>query len=70
MFSNIATLMYLFTLCVDIGESFQDDSLIQDFEADFPQKVILKMLISGITAFLLFVFSVFLRSFDHLNLKL
>ena len=27
-----------------MGESFQDYSLIQDFEADFPQKVSLKML--------------------------
>ena len=37
------------TCCEDIdqlsmGESFQDYSLIQDFEADFPQKVSLKML--------------------------
>ena len=28
----------------DMGESFQDYSWIQDFEADFPQKVSLKML--------------------------
>ena len=27
-----------------IGESFQDYSWIQDFEADFPEKVSLKML--------------------------
>ena len=27
-----------------MGESFQDSSWIQDFEADFPQKVSLKML--------------------------
>ena len=27
-----------------MGESFQDYSWIQDFEADFPQKVSLKML--------------------------
>ena len=27
-----------------MGESFQDYSRIQDFEADFPQKVSLKML--------------------------
>ena len=27
-----------------MGESFQDHSLIQDFEADFPKKVSLKML--------------------------
>ena len=30
-----------------MGESFQDYSWIQDFEDDFPQKVILKMLNSG-----------------------
>ena len=29
---------------VYMGESFQDYSWIQDFEDDFPQKVILKML--------------------------
>ena len=27
-----------------MGECFQDDSLIQDFEADFPQEVRLKIL--------------------------
>ena len=27
-----------------MGESFQDYSWIQDFEADFPQKIILKIL--------------------------
>ena len=30
-----------------MGESFQDYSWIQDFEADFPQKVNLKMLNYG-----------------------
>ena len=30
-----------------MGESFQDYSWIQDFEADFPQKVSLKMLNSA-----------------------
>ena len=29
---------------INMGESFQDYSWIQDFEADFPQKVRLKML--------------------------
>ena len=29
---------------IDMDESFQDFSWIQDFEDDFPQKVILKML--------------------------
>ena len=28
----------------DMGESFQEYAWIQDFEADFPQKVSLKML--------------------------
>ena len=27
-----------------MGETFQDDSWIQDFEADFPQKISLKIL--------------------------
>ena len=41
------------TLClgsiemVHMGESFQDYSWIQDFEADFPKKVSLKMLNSA-----------------------
>ena len=30
-----------------MGDIFQDYSLIQDFEADFPQKVSLKILNSG-----------------------
>ena len=34
-----------YTLCM--GESLQDYSWIQDFEADFPQKVSLKMLNSA-----------------------
>ena len=35
---------YLFGTGVHMGEKFQDYSWIQDFEDDFPQKVILKML--------------------------
>ena len=31
-------------LAIYMGESFQDYSWIQDFEDDFPQKVILKVL--------------------------
>ena len=33
--------------CSHMGESFQDYSLIQDFKADFPEKVSLKMLNSA-----------------------
>ena len=47
-----------------MGESFQD------FEADFPQKVSLKMLNNGDHNSLFDLFSVCLRTFDHLNLKL
>ena len=35
---------YILEFSVPMGESFQDQSWIQDFEADFPQKVSLKML--------------------------
>ena len=35
---------HMFGLRNPVGESFQDYSWIQDFEADFPQKVSLKML--------------------------
>ena len=53
-----------------MGESFQDYSWIQDFEADFPQKVSLKML--NLAEFNSFfdLFSVHLWAIDHLNLKL
>ena len=53
-----------------MGESFQDYSWIQDFEADFPQKVSLKIL--NQTDFNSFseLFSVHLLAIDHLLLKL
>ena len=50
----------------DMGEGFQDYSGIQDFEADFPQKVSLKML--NLAEYYSFsdLFSVHLRTIDHL----
>ena len=54
MFTWVHTALYgLFTLPVfelisSMGESFQDYSWIQDFEDDFPQKVILKCWIKEI----------------------
>ena len=51
-----------------IGGSFQDYSLIQDFEADFPQKVSLKMLKKGDYHSFSDLFSVCQRTIDHLNL--
>ena len=53
-----------------MGKSFQDYSLIQDFEADFPQKVSLKMLNLGDHNSCSDLFSVCLRTFEHLNFKL
>ena len=53
-----------------LGESFQDYSLIQDFEDDFLQKVILKMLNEGDYISFSGLFSVCLRTIDHLILKL
>ena len=53
-----------------MGESFQDNSRIQDFEDDFPQGVILKMLNKGDYISFSDLFSVCLRTIDHLILKL
>ena len=50
-------------LCM--GESFQDYSWIQDFEADFPLKVSLKMLSSAGNNSFYGVVSVYLKVFDH-----
>ena len=49
------------------GESFQDYSWIQDFEADILRKVSLKMLNYGDHNSFSDLFSVFLRIFDHLT---
>ena len=57
-------------LSICMGESFQDYSWIQDFEADFLQKASLKMLNWGDDNSFSDLFSVFLRTIDHLNLKL
>ena len=51
-----------------MGESFQDYSWIQDFEDDFSQKV--KLLNSGDYISFSDLFSVCLRTTNHLNLKL
>ena len=53
-----------------MGESIQDYSLFQDFEADFTQKVSLIMLNWGDYNSFFDLFSVCLKTFDHLNLKL
>ena len=49
---------------------FQDYSWIHDFEADFSQKVSLKMLNLGDHNSFSDLFSVCVRTIDHLNLKL
>ena len=53
-----------------MGESFQDCSWIQDFEADFSQKVSLKILNLADSNSFLDLFSVYLKMIDCLNLKL
>ena len=53
-----------------MGESFQDYSWIQNFEADFPQKVSLKMLNKGDHNSFSGLFSVCLRTFDHSKLEI
>ena len=53
-----------------MGGSFQDYSLIQDFEVDFPQKVSLKMLNKADFNSLFDLFSVHLWAIDHFNLTL
>ena len=55
---------------VHMGESFQDYSWTQDFEADFPQEVSLKILNYGDHNSFFDLFSVCLRTIDHLNLTL
>ena len=56
---------------MNMDESFQDYSSIQDVEADFPKKVSLKMLnLGGHNSFSV-LFSVCLWTIiDHFNLKL
>ena len=51
---------------------YMDYSWIQDFEADFPEKVSLKIPnLAGSTSFFqIDLFSVYLNTIDHLNLKL
>ena len=77
--SNVVCGYWLFFLChfglfiatlIVIDESFQDYSWIQDFEADFPQKVSLKILNKGDNSCFSDLFSVYLKAIDHLNLKL
>ena len=48
-----------------MGESFQDYSRNQDFEADFPQKVSLKILNSADNNSFSDLVSVYLKVFDH-----
>ena len=53
-----------------MGESFQDHSWIQDFEADFLWKVSLKMLNKEDFYSFSDLFSVCLKTIYHLNLNL
>ena len=53
-----------------MGERFQDYSWIQDFEADFPKKVSLEILNEADSNSFFDLFSVYLKTIDHLNLKL
>ena len=48
-----------------MGESFQDYSWIQDFEADFPEKFSLKMLNSAGNNSFSNLVSVYQKVFDH-----
>ena len=50
-----------------MGKSFQDNSWIQDFEADFPEKVSLKMLNSAGNSSFSDLVSVYLKVFYHLT---
>ena len=52
-----------------MGESFQDYSVIQNFETDFPQKVSLKILNLGDYISFSVLFSLCLWTIAHLNLK-
>ena len=50
---------------IHMGESFQDYSWMQDFEADFPKSVSLKMLNSAGNYSFSDLVSVYLKVFDH-----
>ena len=52
-----------------MGKRFQDKYRIHDFEADFPQKVSLKMLNPAHYSCISDSFIVYLKAIDHLNLK-
>ena len=51
-----------------MGESFQDYFGIQDFEADFPQKVSLKILNKEDYSSLFALYSSYLKTIDNLTL--
>ena len=51
--------------CTFMGESFQDCSWIQDFEADFPKKVSLKILNLADSNSFFDLFSVYLKMIDR-----
>ena len=52
-----------------LNRSLQDYSWIQDFEADFPKKVSLKMLIKADNISFPDIFTVNLKTIDHINIK-
>ena len=60
----------LVVLGINMDERFQDYSWIQDFEADFPKKVSLKILNIADSNSFFDLFAVYLKTIDHLNLKL
>ena len=59
------------TVCFhkSMGESFRNYSCIQDFEADFPQKVSLKILNKADDHSFSDIFTVNLKTINHLSLK-
>ena len=57
-------------LSTHMGENFQDYSWIQDFEADFPQKVGLKMLNRKNYSRFSYLYTACLKTIGHLYLKL
>ena len=60
--------VYSKRLMIFMDESFQEYSLIQDCEADFPQKVSLTILNEEYYINFCFLYSSYLKTIDHLNL--
>ena len=70
LLNSVINYMYVYIDYTSIGESFQDYSWIQDFEADFSLKVSLTILNLADNSCFFDFLSAYVRTVHHLNLKL